>query len=259
MILQKRATMSPTLQHVRRHALAACGALLLALPAFAQKAPPVAQGPDLDLSIRYYTRVLTAEGVLRESRYEETMLRRRDHVWVARVLPSEAAHDHDDDAAHEAGAEVKKAAATNVHKHFNHVVLPRHVARAGDTLRVEFVDARNREVIAIAPTDYDNVNFDGSWSNAFFLVDPQAVAALPLSPRPVPTPGARWHERERNGIFQRVLWDDQRMIPLVVESGTRSGSVFRRIEVKPQAVLARTLPWQNLNGYAQKEYADFLD
>lgn len=258
MIFRKRAPMSPTLQHVRRHALAACGALLLALPTFAQKAPPVAQGPDLDLSIRYYTRVLTDEGVLRESRYEETMLRRRDHVWVARVLPGEAVRGYDD-PAHAADAEAKAAAATHVHKHFNHVVLPRHVVRAGDKTRVEFIDAHAREVIAIAPTDYDNVNFDGSWNNAFFLVDPQAVAALPLSPRSAVPPGARWHEREKNGIFQRVLWDEQRRIPLVVESGNRNGSVFRRIEITPQAGLASILPWQNLNGYAQKEYADFLD
>lgn len=35
-----------------------------------------AKGPDLDLSVHRYTRILTAEGVLRESRYEEKMMRR---------------------------------------------------------------------------------------------------------------------------------------------------------------------------------------
>ncbi len=246
--------------HRLRRALAAGGALLLALPAFAQ-AQPAVQGPDLDLSIRYYTRVLTAEGVLRESRYEETMLRRQDHVWVARVLPKAAAHDHDGERAQQdKGAAAKKASAqSHVHKHFNYAVLPRHVMREGGKLRLEFVDAREREVVSVAPADYDNVNFDGSWTNAFFLVDPRSVAALPLSNRPSPAAGARWHEREKDGVFQRVLWDEQKMIPLLVESGDRKGSFFQSIEVKPQAGLRRTLPWQGLQGYAQKEYADFLD
>lgn len=252
--------MSHILHRLYRNAMAAaCGVLLLWLPASAQNMK--AQAPDLDLSIRYYTRVMTPEGVLRESRYEETMLRRPDHVWVTRVLPNEAAHAHDDDHAHQdKGAGVKKAsAATHVHKHFNYVVLPRHVVREGGKLRLEFVDAREREIVAIAPTDYENVNFDGSWANAFFLVDPQSVAALPLSNRPSPVAGARWRAREKNGVFQRVLWDEKKMIPLLVESGDRNGSFFQRIEVKPQAEPAKALPWQNLKGYAQKEYADFLD
>ncbi|WP_246860566.1 hypothetical protein [Noviherbaspirillum sp. UKPF54] len=252
-----------SIQNLRRRALAAAGALLLAVPAFAQasKPQPAAQGPDLDLAIRYYTRVLTAEGVLRESRYDETMLRRRDHVWVARVLPKEVAHDHGDDHAHEdRGAAAQQASArTHEHKHFNYAVLSRHVVREGGQPRLEFVDAREREVVAIAPADYDNVNFDGSWTNAFFLLDPQSVAALPLSNRPSPAPGARWRERERNGVFQRVLWDERKMIPLVVESGDRQGRFFQRIEVKPRAALATVLPWKGLQGYAQKEYADFLD
>ena len=49
------------------------------------------------------------------------------------------------------------------------------------------------------------------------------------------------------------------MIPLIVETGDRTGNAFRRIEVKPQAELRKELPWLNLKGYAQKEYADFLD
>lgn len=230
--------------HTILRLLVVCCALLPALPAAAQasQAQPVAQGPDLDLTIRYYTRVVSADGVLRESRYEETMLRRPDHVWVARVLPKDAARADD-----------------HAHKHFNHVVLPRHVMRDGGRLRLEFVDAGERAVVSIPPTEYDNVNFDGSWTNAFFLVDPHSVALLPLSNQASPVPGARWHAREKNGVFQRVLWDERKMIPLLVERGERNGSFFQRIEVKPRAQLERALPWQGLDGYAQKEYADFLD
>ena len=70
-------------------------AVLLAagFAASAQAAPPPPAPADLDLGITYYSRVLTPEGVTRESRYEEKMLRRPGHVWVERVLaPSTDAH-----------------------------------------------------------------------------------------------------------------------------------------------------------------------
>ena len=238
---------------------------LLACAQAVQKtvASAAAQGPDLDLVVAYYSRVLTPEGVLRESRYEEKMLRRPGHVWVARVLPKLTSESHAD--AKTTQNEVPRqsaavpAADEHAHRHFNHVVLARHVTRDGDRIRVEFVDAHDRTVIAIAPAEYENVDFDGSWANAFYLVDPQGVALLPLSRRVSPIAGARWHEREKNGLFQRVLWDDKRMIPLIVETGDRTGNAFRRIEIKPQAGLSKELPWLNLKNYAQKEYADFLD
>ncbi|MBI3479672.1 MAG: hypothetical protein HY016_04845 [Nitrosomonadales bacterium] len=74
-----------------------------------------------------------------------------------------------------------------------------------------------------------------------------------------PAPDARWYGDEKNGIFQRVLWDEKKMIPLIAETGDRAGTFFRRMEVKPQAALAKHMPWEKLQGYAQKEYADFLD
>lgn len=241
--------MRTSIRCVRRYGIAAlfCATVMLAMPAstYAQPAqktvvPAATEAPELDLAVTYYSRVLTSEGVLRESRYQEKILRRAGHVWATRILPKMVADEH-------------------AHKHFNHVLLARHVTLDGDHLRVDFVDARERAVVAIAPAEYENVNFDGSWTNAFYLVDPKDVAMLPLSDRASSVVGARWHEREKNGAFQRVLWDDKRMIPLIVETGDRTSNVFRRIEVKPQVALTRDLPWLTLKGYAQKEYADFLD
>jgi hypothetical protein len=215
------------------------------LPACASHAATAPQGPDLDLSIRHYSRVLTAEGVLRETRYEETMLRRPGHVWLARVLPVrhgvKPGHDH------------------GQHKHPNYEVLPRHVMLERDKVRLEAVKAEDREVIFIPPGEYDNANFDGSWVNAFFLMDPQRVAALPPSKRTSKVAGARWREQEKNGLFQRVLWDDAHMVPLVVETGDRAETFFERVTVKPLPTLAKSLPWTRVKGYAQREYSDFLD
>jgi hypothetical protein len=123
---------------------------------------------------------------------------------------------------------------------------------------LEFVDFHKREVIAIAPSEYENVNFDGSWVNTFFLVDPKVVAALPVSKKTSPS-GARWHELIRDGMYQRVLWDEKRLIPLLVEKGDIEGNLLERMEIRVQPGLAALPRWTSLKGYAQKEYADFLD
>jgi hypothetical protein len=208
-----------------------------------------AAAPDLDLHINYYSRVLTPEGVTRESRYAETMSRRPGHVWNARVIPNNVAGR--DEAGHK----------SERHKHFNHAMLARHVIRENQQLRLEYVDAHEKQVIAIPPSEYENVDFDGSWNNSFYLLDPKLVEAMTLSPQASATAGARWRQAERNGVFQRVLWDERRQIPLVIESGDKAGTFYRRVEVKPMAPQAPSAapPWSKLAAYGQKEYADFLD
>lgn len=214
-----------------------------------------APAPDLDLTVQYYSMVLTTEGVTREARYEEKMLRRPGHVWVTRVLPKNVVDLHDDEAKSKPVAKTKDAD----HTPFNHVLIPRHVVLENNKLRVEYVDAHDKNIVAIPASEYDNVNFDGSWENSYYLLDPQLIKAMPLSKQVSSTPGAVWREREKNGVFQRVLWDEQKQIPLVIESGDKAATFYRRVDVKPVATLSRELPWKNLKGYAQKEYADFLD
>ena len=212
----------------------------------------ILQGPALNLSINYYDRSLTAEGVLRESHFEENMLRRPGHVWVMRVLPKfavsgKAGHVHSE---HETEHE---------HKHFNPVVLPRHISLEDGVLKVAYIDRGGKELINIVATEYENVNFDGSWVNAYFLVDPQLVAAMPISNRHSPVANAHWHEQEMHGVFQRVLWDDKKMIPLEVETGKFDGTLLRRVSVKIVNASTSEAPWENLRGYSQREYSDFLD
>jgi len=192
---------------------------------------------DLDLKITYYSKVVTAEGVTREARYEEKMLRRAGHVWTARVMPAHA-EAHDEPAAH---------------KHFNHVVLDNAKPR------IEFIDAHAREVVSVPPAEYDNVSFDGSWDHAYYLLDTKRLKAMPVTARASSVPGARWREREEKGLYERVLWDDKRQIPLVIESGDKAASFYNRMDLTVQDSLTRDLPWQKLKGYALKEYSDFLD
>lgn len=227
---------------------------------------PRINAPDLDLTIRYYNKTATPDGVTREARYEEKMLRRADHVWVARVLPASApVHAHNaNNPANAAGKGAIKPASATVHQsgehaQFNYAVLPRHVLNENGKVRIEFIDPAQKFVVQVPPPEYDNVSFDGSWDNANFLLDPKLLKTLPLSKRASTVPGAQWRELEQNGVFQRVLWDEQKQIPLLIEIGDKAQTHFRRVEIKPEVVLSRNLPWQNLKGYSQKEYSDFLD
>ncbi|MTW05339.1 hypothetical protein GM668_24980 [Duganella ginsengisoli] len=207
----------------------------------AQAAPAAA---DLDFGVSYYTKVVTDEGVTRESRYEEKWQRRAGHVWVERVLPAQVAHEK---------------ATPGQHKHFNPVRLARHVMLEGGKVKLEYIDQQARERVAVPPGEYDNVSFNGAWDANFYLVSPKSVAEMPLSSRASNVQGARWREREKNGRFQRVLWDEQRQVALVIEAGDRAGQEFQRIEVQPLAKANAVLPWTRLAGFSQREYADFLD
>lgn len=212
-------------------------------------------GPPLDLDIGYYTKVQTDEGVTREARYSETMMRRQGHIWVERILAKPAPGPHD------AGKGDRHAATAGPASHveFNHAVTPHHVLLENGKVRIEYVDERGRAVIAIPASEYANVNFDGSWNNAFFLIDPKLVEAMPLSARKSTVLDAQWHEREKNGMFERVLWDQKRQIPLTIESGDRAATFYRRVEVTVRPTLRTAMPWKNLSGYSQKEFSDYLD
>ncbi|MFL6658765.1 MAG: hypothetical protein ACJ8GW_11870 [Massilia sp.] len=216
--------------------------VLLAL-GFAMSAAQAAPAPSLDLALAYYSKVVTPEGVTREARYQERMLRRPGHVWSGRVLPALPA----------------VAAAPGTHAEFNPVMLPRHVVMEHGKVRLEYVDQRQRELVAIPAAEYGNVSFDGSWENAWYLLDPKRVQALPVTSRVSPVAGAQWREREKDGVYERVLWDDKRQVALRLESGDLAGTVVKRIDVTVLEGLSAKLPWQQLSGYTHKEYADFLD
>ena len=212
-------------------------------------------GPSLDLDIAYYTKVQTPEGVTREARYNDTMMRRPGHVWVERILARPVL------GPRHAGKGDGHAATAGPasHAEFNHAVTPHHVSLEHSKVRIEYVDERNRAVVAIPASEYANVNFDGSWTNSFFLIDPKLVEEMPRSARKSTLSGAQWHEREKNGMFERVLWDQNRQIPLTIESGDRAATFYRRVEVTVRPTLGTALPWKNLRGYSQKEFSDYLD
>ena len=226
-------------------------AALLILPANAALAQDLhhatiqPQLVDLDLTINYFYREMRSDGVILESRYQEKMLRRNNHVWTHRVIPESITNS--------------KVQTSHEHKEFNYTVLPRLVKFNNGNTSVDYVDLHEHQLIHIPATEFNNVNFDGSWLNTYYLVNPKIVAAMPLSKRVSKIANAQWHETENKGIFQRVLWDYKSAIPLIIESGNQSGIFYQRVEVKNEAGLQTNLPWHKLQEFSQKEYSDFLD
>lgn len=203
-----------------------------------------ASAPDVDATLVFESRALGADGVWRSTRYSERFVRRAGHVWTARILPSGA------------GAATKVAA--HGHRHFDYELAARHVYREAGEMRVEFADARTRMLVSVPPAEYENVGFDGSWERAASLVTAEEIARLPASGRASSVSGARWHEAERGGTYQRVLWNARLGLPMAIESGRRDGSLMRKVSVTVDAAAAEA-PWTSLRGYARKDYSDFLD
>jgi hypothetical protein len=201
---------------------------------------------DLSVRIDHDVVELGADGVTRITRFSERLVRRDRQSWIARVMPP-GAHE---DAQHRAGGKG--------HRHLDLASASRWVALGDDgTLRVRLVSAHDKVVVDVPPADWANVGFDGRWTSASRLLDPDVVARMSASARSAPA-GARWVEGIAAGARVQVLWDESARYPRRIESanarGTRRSTMVVTREPMPEA-----MPWATLAGYVHKEYADLLD
>ncbi|KVN15705.1 MULTISPECIES: hypothetical protein [unclassified Burkholderia] len=234
-----------------RRACAAFGAaaMLAAAPAIAARA--AAPAPELDAVLLHESMTVSADGVTRTVTYRERMVRRDGHVWIERVLPAGAKRAEAGDAHAHAG-----------HKHFDFDAAARHVTNDGGKIGVEYVDAAQRTVVAVPPAEYETTGFDGSWDNAFYITPPSQLKRLAAKSKPGPAPGTRWYEQTVGALraqgVNRILWSDALQAPLVVEYRSADGHASRKLTLTP-APRAKAPPWRQLQSYARKEYADYLD
>lgn len=210
--------------------------------------PVAAAAGDLDLLVRHQVVSVGADGVTREVRFSERVHRRRDLVWVERVIPPAARHDHVSDPKAHAGE----------HDHADLAAAARWLTRSDDgAVRVRLVDRPGRALIDVPPAEYENVGFDGQWDGAYHLLDPHRLATMQPSPRKAPA-GCRWYEAVASDSVVRVLWDEAAAYPRRVESSGRSGTV-RKAMVAEVVPAPATAPWERLSGYRGREYSDYLD
>jgi hypothetical protein len=102
-------------------------------------------------------------------------------------------------------------------------------------------------------TDFANIDFDGSWFAAYYLIDPKALKDMKSAAKKGDLTTYMSADKARQ---LRVVWNDRLKIPVLVES--ISGASSKRTVVQIQAP-ATTLPWQATQRYTRKDYSDYLD
>jgi hypothetical protein len=201
---------------------------------------------ELAVKVEHESNILGADGVTRITRFSERLIRRDNQSWVARIMPA-GAHA---EAEHQTGG--------NNHKHLDIAAASRWVARNDDgKLRVRLVDEHEKMVVDIPVVDYPNIGFDGKWSTAAQLLDPEQIKRMKPAARSAPA-GARWYEGGTPQARVQVLWDEQEKYPRRIESANTAGT-SRSSMIVTRETMPATLPWTTLKGYAQKEYSDLLD
>lgn len=196
---------------------------------------------DLNLLVKHDITEIGADGVTRNIRFQERVYRRNGLVWVERVLPAEAHRGED------------HAQGGHDHKHMDLAASARWITQdKGQGVRIRLVNHHDRVVIDVPAAEYANVGFDGSWENAWHLLDPRQLKDMRVK-------SGGLYEKAGNGNTVRVLWDSKAEIPRRVESANKSGT-SRKIMVAEDIPAPRKTPWEGLgSGYQQKEYSDYLD
>ncbi|TAM12466.1 MAG: hypothetical protein EPN72_13160 [Nevskiaceae bacterium] len=232
------------------HWSCALAVLLLSVSAHAA-ALHTAPDASLDAEITHTRHLVTRSGVVRDESWQQRLIRRPGHIWLERILPAQvyAGHELESTAEHEA------------HEHFDFTAAALHLMQAADgTLHAEYVDRNSRQVVFVPATEYAAVGFDGSWERAGDLLSAAELQRLKPSQQTPQQAGATTYENQRGDWFTRVLWNPVLRIALLIETGTRNGTVLHRTQVKPlPSTPAAELPWLGLETYTHREYDDFLD
>ncbi|OHX15454.1 hypothetical protein [Chromobacterium sphagni] len=209
---------------------------LLALAAAAQAA-----APDLQAVVRYETVSRGADGVEKTVRYSEKWIRQGQHVWRER-LGSSQAQRHDDDG----------------HQHLDYAAARRHVWLDGRKQpQLEFIHAGRKERIQVAPREWSDVGFNGSWPQASQLVDHARLKGF--SRRQESADITLYRKASAEG-GKTLRWSRRWQMPLEIEVRSADGRQRETIRVTPQALAPSTpLPWRQSAGWPARDYLDTLD
>ena len=211
----------------------ACMTLLMAQQALAQ---------DVELLIKHRSVSSGADGIRRTNEFSERMSRAKDSLWISRVLPS----DSHSEAEHVKGGKA--------HKHLDVATAARWISRdPTGKAQLKLVPLHGKVVVTVNKGDYESVGFDGSWDNAWGLIDSGTLKRM--------KPGATSNELTtytlaEKGRSLKVIWNSRLKLPTLVESTDRTSqrqTVIQVLETSPSR------PWDGLQGFAQKEYSDYLD
>lgn len=200
----------------------------------------------LSAILTYDTKIITPEGVTKQTHFQEQFIRDDKNIWSQRIVPKHTI----------------KVVESHEDEHEEHNL---NFALAGKWLyknaagEVIYKLARTNEKTLIEPriTEYATLGFDGDWEAAYFLVSQKELKQFQKANRKAPN-GAQWYKQDQQGSTRWVLWDNQRQFPLVMEQSDAKGTSSTRITTE-FTQLPATFPWAILTNFQVKAYEDLLD
>ncbi len=197
---------------------------------------------DLELLVSHKSVVRGADGVVRTIEFKEKIVRTNDQVWIERVLP---AGDH---------GHPKSAKGNHIHKTLDVESAVRWISRVdNNAVQMRLVPPNTKLLVNVGKVDYSNVGFDGSWTTAWNLLDPQTLKKMTLEST---RPSTKNYVQSKGSRTIRVTWNTNINIPETITIADGSSERETKIQVISQKP---TLPWVQVAKYAQKDYSDFLD
>lgn len=208
--------------------------------------------PCLSAIVTHSEHTEGSDGLTREITYRDRLQRCDERVYITRLVPPAAA----------AAAAKKPHASHGSHEAPDVSALPRLVVRAPDgraTLTV--LDAESKRLIDVDRGSFETLRFDPSFERASTLVDSRALAEMSRLDRASNVPGGHWYGRQNATHYVRVLWDDERRIALVIESGSLDGTTRDELHVEIESNVATPAPaaWAATKDFTHVDFADFGD
>ena len=197
---------------------------------------------DVELLVKHTAMSSGADGIKRSTEFAERVSRSKDNVWVSRVLPAKAHADHD------------HAKGDKAHKHIDVATASRWISKdAAGIAQISLVPNDEKVLVNVSKTDWENVGFDGSWDAAWGLIDPASLKRMKAGTVAGDLTTYTLAEKGRN---VKVVWNTKLRIPMLVESSDPSSRRQTTVQVLQSA---SSRPWDQLRGYAKKDYSDYLD
>jgi hypothetical protein len=218
--------------------------------AVARTTAAVDAAPPVRLRLSYHTMAIGNDGVQRDTRYANTMVRRPGRVWVERDLPAvlrdSVSHGHEHAHGPHAG-----------HAHDEAQGAPLQVHRNADgTERVEVVLAKTARVIEVDRAHHGNVGYGGSWDTVYWLVPPAALRKMQAVG--APKGGVQRYRAQAGEQVTLVDWDVAGQFPRRVErtDGHGTSSYLMTATALPAPAVP---PWKASEAYGRGDYSDLLD
>jgi hypothetical protein len=196
---------------------------------------------------------ITADGVTKQTHFQERFIRDTHSIWSERILPKVAQHSEHE---HESTPHQQNE---HEHKHnLNFATAGKWLVRdASDNINFRFVRKEDKTIVVPRSSEYGTLGFDGAWETAYYLVNRAALKKMTPLQRSAPA-GSAWYEQKTSEQFTRILWDSRNELALVIESGHLDGSSSNKISLAI-APTPSVLPWHKLSDFQTIAYEDLLD